>query len=56
MGGPLGRVMNELIDRYNKQSDKYFIKSISMGSYDTLAKKTLASLVAKEAPDISQKL
>ena len=54
MGGPLGRVMNELIDRYNKQSDKYFIKSISMGSYDTLAKKTLASLVAKEAPDISQ--
>ncbi|MFZ2956083.1 MAG: ABC transporter substrate-binding protein [Candidatus Ozemobacteraceae bacterium] len=54
MGGPLGKVMEELIDRFNKKQNKYFVKSISMGSYDTLAKKILASLVAQSGPDISQ--
>ncbi|GAB4270683.1 MAG: ABC transporter substrate-binding protein [Candidatus Rifleibacteriota bacterium] len=54
MGGPLGKVMTDLINRYNNSQKNYYIKSISMGSYDTLAKKVLASLVAKEAPDISQ--
>lgn len=54
MGGPLGIVMNDLVARYNKSQSDYFIKSVNMGSYDTLAKKVLASLVAKEAPDISQ--
>ncbi|EKD84369.1 MAG: hypothetical protein ACD_39C00089G0001, partial [uncultured bacterium] len=54
MGGPLGIVMNDLVARYNKSQNTYYIKSVNMGSYDTLAKKVLASLVAKEAPDISQ--
>ncbi len=54
MGGPLGIVMNDLVDRYNKSQDSFYIKSVNMGSYDTLAKKVLASLVANEAPDISQ--
>lgn len=54
MGGPLGIVMNELVDRYNKSQNNYYVKSVNMGSYDTLAKKVLASLVANEAPDISQ--
>ncbi len=54
MGGPLGRVMNDMVARYNASQDKYYVKSICMGGYDTLAKKILASLVAKEAPDISQ--
>jgi len=54
MGGPLGRVMTDLIDRYNRSQNQYFIKAVGMGSYDTLAKKILASLVAKEAPDIAQ--
>ena len=54
MGGPLGRVMTNLIDRYNGSQNRYFIKAVGMGSYDTLAKKILASLVAKEAPDIAQ--
>ncbi|HNS09977.1 MAG TPA: ABC transporter substrate-binding protein [Candidatus Ozemobacteraceae bacterium] len=54
MGGPLGIVMNDLVDRYNKSQNTYFVKSVNMGSYDTLAKKVLASLVANEAPDISQ--
>lgn len=54
MGGPLGIVMDDLVARYNKSQNKYYIKSVNMGGYDTLAKKVLASLVAKEAPDISQ--
>jgi ABC-type glycerol-3-phosphate transport system substrate-binding protein len=54
MGGPLGRVMTDLIGRYNDSQNDYFIKAVNMGSYDTLAKKILASLVAKEAPDIAQ--
>ncbi|MDN5280676.1 MAG: multiple sugar transport system substrate-binding protein [Clostridiales bacterium] len=54
MGGPLGKVMDDLVNRYNNSQKDYFIKSINMGSYDTLAKKVLASLVAEEAPDISQ--
>lgn len=54
MGGPLGKVMDDLIERFNKSNPKYYIKGIPMGSYDTLAKKLLASLVAKSAPDIAQ--
>lgn len=54
MGGPLGKVMKDLVDRYNNSQDKYYIKSVNMGGYDTLAKKLLASLVANEAPDIAQ--
>ena len=54
MGGPLGIVMNRMIDRYNAGQENYHVKSVNMGGYDTLAKKVLASLVANEAPDISQ--
>ncbi len=54
MGGPLGIVMDDLVNRYNNSQNSYYVKSVNMGSYDTLAKKVLASLVANEAPDISQ--
>jgi multiple sugar transport system substrate-binding protein len=54
MGGPLGEVLNGLIDEYNSSQDKYYVKGVSMGSYDTLQKKILASVVAQQSPDISQ--
>lgn len=54
MGGPLGRVMDGLIREYNNQSEKYFVRAVNMGNYGTLQQKVLASLVANEAPDISQ--
>ncbi len=54
MGGPLGRVLEGMIDEYNASQDKYFINGICMGSYDTLQKKILASVVAGRSPDISQ--
>lgn len=54
MGGPLGEVLEELIDEYNATQSRYWIKGTSMGSYDTLQKKILASVVAQRSPDISQ--
>ncbi len=54
MGGPLGEVLEGLIDEYNAQQTRYIIKGTSMGSYDTLQKKILASVVAHRSPDISQ--
>ncbi|HNV70202.1 MAG TPA: extracellular solute-binding protein, partial [Candidatus Ozemobacteraceae bacterium] len=54
MSGPLGKVMDRLTDRYNASQKTYFIKSICMGNYDTLQKKLLASIVARQAPDIAQ--
>ena len=54
MGGPLGEVLNKLIDEYNSMQSKYYIRGVSMGSYDTLQKKILASVVAGRSPDISQ--
>lgn len=54
MGGPLGEVLNALIKEYNTTQDKYFIRGVNMGSYDTLQKKILASVVAGRSPDIAQ--
>lgn len=55
MGGPLGEAMDKLIDEYNDNpNSKCYVKTINMGSYDTLQKKLLASLIANEAPDIAQ--
>jgi multiple sugar transport system substrate-binding protein len=54
MSGPLGKVMDDLIGRFNAHQTKYQVNGVCMGSYDTLQKKLLASLVAKSAPDISQ--
>ncbi len=54
MGGPLGEILDRLIAEYNGLQDRYYIRGISMGSYDTLQKKILASVVAGRSPDISQ--
>ena len=55
MGGPLGEAMDNLIEEYNKDpNSKCYVKTINMGSYDTLQKKLLASLIANEAQDIAQ--
>lgn len=54
MGGPLGEVLDKLIAEYNQMQTRYYVRGISMGSYDTLQKKILASVVARRSPDISQ--
>ncbi|MBN1297578.1 ABC transporter substrate-binding protein [bacterium] len=54
MGGPLGEVLDRLIGEYNAGQHRYFIRGVNMGTYDTLQKKILASVVAGRSPDISQ--
>lgn len=54
MGGPLGAVLNEMIDEFNGSHPEIFIKSESMGSYEALKQKILASIVAKNQPDLAQ--
>ncbi len=54
MGGPLGKVLESMIDDFNKTHPQIYVKGVSMGQYDTLEKKILASVVARESPDISQ--
>ena len=54
MGGPLGEVLNEMIDEFNRTHPEIFIRSESMGSYDALKQKILASIVARNQPDLAQ--
>jgi len=54
MGGPLGEVLNSMIDEFNAEHPGWFIKSESMGSYDALKQKLLASIVAHNQPDMAQ--
>ncbi len=54
MGGPLGEVLNELIDEFNAAHPDIFVKSQSMGSYEALKQKILASIVARNQPDLAQ--
>lgn len=54
MSGPLGIVLSNMIDEYNSSQQTYFVRAVNMGSYDTLQKKILASVVAGRSPDISQ--
>lgn len=54
MGGPLGKVLDEMIADFNASHQDIRVDGISMGQYETLQKKILASVVAQESPDISQ--
>ena len=54
MGGPLGKVLNDMIEKFNKTHPNIEVIGVSMGSYDALERKLLASIVAREQPDISQ--
>ncbi len=54
MGGPLGEVLNAMIDEFNATHPEYFIKADSMGSYEALKQKILASILARNQPDMAQ--
>ncbi len=54
MGGPLGEVLNDLISEFNDSHPGIFVKSESMGSYDALKQKILASIMARNQPDLAQ--
>jgi ABC-type glycerol-3-phosphate transport system substrate-binding protein len=54
MGGPLGKVLDRMIEDFNRSQSEIRVVGVYMGNYDTLTKKILASIVAGEQPDISQ--
>jgi multiple sugar transport system substrate-binding protein len=54
LGGPLGDALNEMIYDFNREHPDIRIKAISMGNYQALSQKLMASIQAGNQPDISQ--
>ncbi|MFH1038077.1 MAG: ABC transporter substrate-binding protein [PVC group bacterium] len=54
MGGLLGEVLDSMIGEFNAAHPGWFVKSESMGSYEALKQKLLASIVARNQPDMAQ--
>ncbi|MFC1744983.1 ABC transporter substrate-binding protein [Candidatus Riflebacteria bacterium] len=54
MVGKLALPLEQLIKKFNQTHPKIFVKGVSMGNYETLTKKLLASIIARTYPDISQ--
>lgn len=55
MAGPLGDVLNKMIDEFNKTNkDNVFVKSEFIGEYGTLNQKIAAAVFAEIPPHISQ--
>lgn len=54
LGGPLGDALTQLVDEYNRSQDSIFVRVISMGNYQALSQKLMASLQANNQPEIAQ--
>jgi multiple sugar transport system substrate-binding protein len=54
MGGPLGRVLIDLIDEFNETHPGIEIVSVSMGQYTALSQKIMAAVAAGKPPVIAQ--
>ena len=54
LGGPLGDALDELVNEFNATHPEIFVKSISMGKYQALSQKLMASIQANTQPDIAQ--
>jgi len=55
MGGPLGDVLNGIIDDFNKQHpDSLPIVSVKMGNYSTLSQKLMGAVAAGKPPVLAQ--
>jgi len=54
MSGLIGDILNELVDEYNSTHPGVVIKAQCMGNYNALSQKLMASIVAKNQPDIAQ--
>ena len=54
LGGPLGDALNEMIYDFNREHPDISIKAISMGNYQALSQKLMASIQAGNQPDIAQ--
>jgi len=54
MGGPLGDVLDELVEEFNETHDDIEIESVSMGRYQALSQKIMASVAANQPPVLAQ--
>ena len=54
LGGPLGDALNEMIYDFNREHPYIRIRAISMGNYQALSQKLMASIQAGNQPDLSQ--
>lgn len=54
MGGALGDVLHEMIERFNGSQDRIYVKAQHMGSYQALNQKIIASVLAGNPPDMAQ--
>lgn len=54
MGGPLGKALNELIEEFNEKNPEIRVTSVSMGNYQALTQKIMASILAGKPPTIAQ--
>jgi multiple sugar transport system substrate-binding protein len=49
-----GRAVNEMVDRFNRSQDRYYVRAIYQGHYNALNQKLIASLYARRNPALSQ--
>jgi len=54
MGGPLGRIMKNMIEKFNKSQNEVYVLAQHMGNYGTLNQKLIAAVLAGQSPDIAQ--
>jgi len=54
MAGGQARVLNKIIDDYNNSQEKYRVKGIYQGAYNSLSQKLIASLYAGRQPVVAQ--
>ncbi len=54
MGGPLGDALDVLVAEFNESHSDIEIQSVSMGRYQALSQKIMASVAAGEPPDLAQ--
>ena len=54
LGGPPGDALNQMINDFNHEHPNIRIKAISMGNYQALSQKIMASIQANNQPDLAQ--
>jgi len=54
MGGPLGKSLAGLVEKFNQTHPQIHIQSVSMGTYTALSQKIMASISAGNPPTIAQ--
>ena len=54
LGGPPGDTLNKMVEDFNHQHPGIRVKAISMGNYQALSQKIMASIQANNQPDLAQ--